>query len=105
MPDIRTFEVAVLMRVRVTLDAQKFDEDFADEFNTSIFYAGHPDDDMADMLGEHAQHIAQLQAREIWDDRGFIEGYGNVHLMGIKAETLETETEVLERKPAEVSHA
>lgn len=101
MSDLMTFEVDVTQRIKITLDASKFDAAFADEFNTTIFYAGDPEDDdgLAYMLREHAEHIAQLQAREIWDNRGFIEGYGDVREMGITAETMWTETDVSTQAP------
>ena len=94
MTDIRTFDVEVMQVIRVTLDASKFDQEFADEFNGSIFDAGEPGEQM---LRDHAEHIAQMQARGVIDaDRysgEFIEGYGPSKEMGITAESLAGYTE------------
>lgn len=101
MTDLRTFEVEVMQLVRVTLDASKFDKAFAAEFNSSIFDAGDPDDVLDDMLGEHAEHIAQLQARGIIDltppMSEFVEGYGPSKDMGIAAEVISTDIEITKR--------
>jgi hypothetical protein len=98
MTNVHIIEVDVTQRVRVTFDASKFDQQFADEFNTSIFYAGDPTD-VPQMLAYHAEHIGQLQGREIWDNRGFVEGYGKVQEMAIVAETLSITMEVVSQKP------
>lgn len=85
------FRVLVTQEVEVTLDAAKFDEAFMEEFRESFF--------PFDELQEHAQHIAQLQARGMIDATPrvgfFIEGYGESKEMGIVAEVIETEIEVL----------
>lgn len=101
MADIRTFEVDVTQTIRVTLDASKLDKAFADEFNRYFYDFGDPDDPLDDMLGKHAEHVAQLQAREIWENSGFIEGYGKVEDFGIKAETIDTDIVIVKRKPGE----
>ena len=86
----RTFRIAVTQFVEVTMDASKFDEVFMQEFRDS-FFPFHT-------LEEHAEHIAQLQARGVIDaqDRDeFVEGYGPSHEMGITALVYDAETEVV----------
>lgn len=86
-----TFTVDVTQRIEVNLDETKFDEAFMAEFRES-FYS-------FDSIEEHAEHIAQLQARGIVDlegyfsSREFIEGYGLAKEMGISARVIDTEIE------------
>ena len=86
----RTFRIAVTQFVEVTLDASKFDDAFMQEFRDSFF--------RFDTLEEHAEHIAQLQARGVIDVQGcdeFIEGYGPSQEMGITALVYDAETDVV----------
>lgn len=86
----RTFRVAVTQIVEVSLDASKFDEAFMAEFRKS-FYS-------FDTIEEHAEHIAQLQARGMIDVEftpEFIEGYGPSEEMGIKAKVIDTEMDMV----------
>lgn len=96
MGDIRKFEVEVTQRVEVTLDASKFDAVFMQEFRDS-FYG-------FDTIEEHAEHIAQLQARGLidisWKSNEFIEGYGPAEEMGLKAEVFETDISDARALPA-----
>ena len=78
---MKTFDVEVTMLVRVSLDETKFDSDFCDQFNNFISDFGQPDDPY--MLIEHAENLAQLEARGMPTD-GFIEGYGEAKNMGIR---------------------
>jgi len=71
---IRKFRVIVTQEVIVTLDAEKFDEAFMQEFRESFFNF--------DTLEEHAEHIGQLEARGLWSE-DFTEGYGPPAEMGI----------------------
>lgn len=75
------FTVIVEQEVTVELDETKFDEAFMQEFQAGFY----PFTDLRD----HAEHIAQLQARGIIDaDKyagDFIEGYGPSKEMGIVA--------------------
>jgi hypothetical protein len=83
-----TKEVTVTQRVHVTVDQDKFDEDFFAEFR-STHYDFHT-------LDEHVAHLAQLHARGLANDHCFIEGYGNAREMGISFFVTRgsTETEV-----------
>jgi len=88
---IRTFEIDVTQTVRVVLDGRKFDEAFIAEFRQSFYDF--------DTLEEHAEHIAQLQARGVIDLTAtgeFIEGYGPSEEMGIKASVIATDINVME---------
>jgi hypothetical protein len=84
------FRVLVTHEVEVELDESKFDEAFMREFRAG-FYSFYS-------LEDHAEHIAQLQAREVIDiahTDEFIEGYGPSGEMGLKARVVVSEQEVL----------
>lgn len=77
---MKTYRVEITQTIEVTLDEAKFDEAFMAEFRESFFDF--------DTLEEHAEHIAQLYARGLWEDslgNRFIEGYGEAPDMGISA--------------------
>lgn len=82
-----TFTVEVTQIVEVKLDAAKFDDAFMAEFRASFYDF--------DTIEEHAEHIAQLQARGLIDvsyrSGEFIEGYGPHQDMGIGARVIDTE--------------
>lgn len=88
---MKKFIVEVRQTVEVELDETKFDEAFMEEFRDS-FYPFMT-------LADHAEHIAQLQARGIYDldfiPTQFIEGYGAAIDMGIKASVTGTDMEVV----------
>lgn len=68
----RTFEVSVTQVFEITLDEDKMDEKFMEEFRESFFpYFS---------LEDHAKHIAQLLARGIYYgfNGEFWEGYGKI---------------------------
>lgn len=79
------FTIDVTQTVRVELDESKFDEAFMAEFRESFY----PFFD----LQEHAEHIAQLEARGVICLPEFIEGYGPSDEMGIKAMVAHTHVE------------
>jgi hypothetical protein len=79
--------VAVTQYIKVTIDESKFDDEFFAGFNSTIFDAG------AD-LDEHMKHLAQLNARGIYADGDFIEGYGRTEDMGIQLDALDHSLEV-----------
>jgi hypothetical protein len=87
MADKRMFRVEVTQTVEVELDPTKFDEAFMEEFRESFF----PFSD----LGDHAEHLAQLEARGVVDlgrySTEFVEGYGPIKDMGISARVIDTE--------------
>lgn len=79
--------VAVTQYIEVTIDETKFNAEFFAQFNASIFDAG-------DNLDEHFTHLAQLNARGIYDNGDFIEGYGPSEDMGIKFKSRDQDFEV-----------
>lgn len=81
---VHTFSVEVRSIVKVTLDGSKFDRAFMAGFCDSFFPCF--------TLSDHAEHIAQLAAREVLDEN-FTEGYGPLKDMGIKADVEAVETE------------
>ena len=89
MTDNRTYRVEVTQTVEVTLDEASFDETFMREFRESFYDF--------DTIEEHAEHIAQLQARGLIDTEvrpEFIEGYGPSNEMGIRARVIDTDINV-----------
>ena len=91
MSDPRTFTVVVTQRVKVSLDADKFDAAFMAEFRESFF----PYFDLED----HAKHLAQLVARGVYElspyiPTEFVEGYAEIGPMGISAKLLDCDEEI-----------
>lgn len=82
---MQKFSVIIKQEIEVELDAEKFDENFMAEFRESFF----PFFDTED----HARHIAQMCARGVHDfyPTEFVEGYGRVSDMGIKADAVDFE--------------
>lgn len=78
--------VLVTLRIDVTVDESKFTPEFMQEFREGFFDAN--------TIDEHREHLAQMHARGICDDDGFIEGYGPAQDMGIKFNHIETDTEI-----------
>ncbi|MBP0439465.1 hypothetical protein [Tianweitania sediminis] len=94
---MKTFEVTVTSVVQVKLDERAFTPEFYKEFIEHFF--------PFDTLELHAQHIAQLAAREVfdfgWNRKEFVEGYGEIGPMGIYArvQSMETVTEEVATDP------
>jgi hypothetical protein len=88
---VKKFTVEVRQIVVVELDETKFDDAFMEEFRDSLYPFM--------TLADHAEHIAQLEARGLldleFDPYRFIEGYGPARDMGIKANVTATDMEVL----------
>lgn len=85
----RTFIVEVCQTVEVTLDEGKFDDAFMSEFRESFY--------QFDTIEEHAKHLAQLEARGIYElgfVNPFVEGYGHANDMGISASVLDVDTDI-----------
>lgn len=80
--------VRVTQTIEVTIDEDKFDEEFLQEFRES-FYPFHD-------VNDHIQHLAQLYARGIAYDSPtcFIKGYRQESDMGIKFDTIEIDIEI-----------
>lgn len=88
---MKTYTVDVTQTVTVTLDETKFDDAFMQEFR-SHFYS-------FDTLDEHAEHLAQLEARGLVGDyKPFVEGYGPLGEMGIKLSSDHFEAEIVEAR-------
>lgn len=79
-------EVEVCFVVEVEIDETKFTEEWMKEFRKN-FYPFYT-------LEDHIEHIAQLEAREILTPV-FVEGYGPLKSMGIKAEITAMESSVI----------
>lgn len=92
MSNLRAFDVEVTQHVKVTLDADAFDEAFMEEFRDGFF--------PFTTLQDHAEHIAQLHARGIVESGDFIEGYGEPDEMGIAVEVEFTDTAALSASPS-----
>jgi hypothetical protein len=87
-----THDVEISIRVRVTIDDDKFTPEFMEEF-CKLFYTFSNTD-------RHVEHLAQLYARNLADETSFIEGYGPAADMGIKFEHLRQYEEYLGTVPA-----
>src|SRR5271168_2990045 len=73
----KSFRILVSQDVELSLDEGKFTPEFMTEFRESFFQFHTVED--------HAEHLAQLYAREIVDNQTeFIEGYGDPADFGIK---------------------
>lgn len=84
-----TKTIQVTQTIKVTVNEAKFTSEFMAGFRDAFY----PFDD----LNEHIEHIAQMTARGLLTgmEDEFIEGYGKVIDMGIKAEVVDVETEVI----------
>ena len=81
---MKTYDVDVVIQVKVTVDETKFTEEFMREFREN-FYPFHS-------IEEHVEHIAQLEVRDLlWD---FTEGYGEIRDMGIDADVIDLTVEL-----------
>lgn len=86
------FTVQVTQEVEVTLDETKFTPEFMAAFR-DCFYD-------FDSLEDHAEHLAQLEARGICGTNldPFIEGYGRASEMGISMQVVDTDMDILEQE-------
>lgn len=94
---MKTYTVNVQRTVEVTLDETKFTPEFFAEFNTTIGYKGGDDGDIEWALRNHAEHLAWVHAVGIEDlgsSTAFVEGYGLIVDMGIKARVTSEETDL-----------
>jgi len=86
---MKTFRISVTQTIDITLDEGKFDDRFMSEFRQHFF--------PFETVEQHAEHLAQLQARGIHDLSPylseFVEGYGPSHDMGIKGTVRATDIE------------
>nr|WP_092074965.1 hypothetical protein [Dendrosporobacter quercicolus]NSL49593.1 hypothetical protein [Dendrosporobacter quercicolus DSM 1736]SDN24091.1 hypothetical protein SAMN04488502_11549 [Dendrosporobacter quercicolus] len=81
--------VEVIITVEVETDDSKFDKNFMDNFSR-YFYE-------FDTIEEHAEHLAQLEARGMID-ANFVEGYGALKDMGIKIRVMDREVCLIEEE-------
>lgn len=92
------FLVKVEQYVEVTLDETKFTPDFMTAFRASV-YPFHD-------LDTHAEHLAALHARGVYDlelGNGFVEGYGLRDSFGISAIVIDDETSLLDPESYRIS--
>jgi hypothetical protein len=80
-------QVAVTQIVEIEVDETKFTPEFMAEFRASMYYFR--------TIDQHIEHLAQLYARNIADDRSFIEGYGPAADMGIKGKVIDQTEDIL----------
>lgn len=73
---MQTRTVRVEQIFEVSIDDTKFTPEFMAEFNRTMYRFGS--------VNRHIEHLAQLYARGIADEYGFIEGYGKASEFGIK---------------------
>jgi hypothetical protein len=87
---MKTFTVNVTQTVEVSLNEAMFTKEFMEEFSRDFFYVNE--------LEDHAEHIAQMAARELYNfgqhSNDFVEGYGPLKDMGITADVVSVYTEV-----------
>ena len=86
-----TKEVTVTFTVEVTMDETKFTREFMAEFRKDFYDLKSIDD--------HAMHLAQLAARELYsfskyEPEEFVEGYGPIGEMGVTVEITDQEVEI-----------
>ena len=83
-----TRTVLVTVPVDVTLDESKFTPEFLEQFRQDFYDI--------DTIDGHAEHLAQMYARDVHGSREFIDGYGPTADMGIKMRTIldRIETEI-----------
>lgn len=80
---LRTFEVNITREYeyKITLDDERLDAEFMKNFNENMW--------KVNSLEEHAKFLAEYNSRYADDD--FIEGYGEVKIIGVSATTKENE--------------
>lgn len=80
-------QVGVIKTVEVEVDESKFTDEFMEEFR-KYFYD-------FDDIDDHIEYIANLAVNGAFDSfKPFIEGYGEPHEMGIKANIVDTYTDI-----------
>lgn len=88
---MKSFTVLVTQKVRVFMDETKFDDAFTKEFCETIAHI--------DTLEGHAEHLAWTHATGVENLdtvlNPFLEGYGPIKDMGIKARTISVDTEIV----------
>ncbi len=87
---MKTFIATVTHRVKVTMDESKFTNEFNEAFSDMMWDV--------DGLEDHAEHLAQMKAREMIGFDHFVEGYGDIREMGISLDILSQDTEAEEAK-------
>lgn len=83
---IKEFEVQVIQTVKVSLDEEKLTDEFNEAFSEVFFYA--------DCLEDHAEHLAQMEARSLIGFDKFVEGYGDLRDLNCKVVVTDQEVEV-----------
>lgn len=81
---IQKFKFAVTKFVEVTIDTDNFDEEFWNDFNSSI----------TDRGGEDFEYLAEHIAwNHVQGDTVFVEGVGNLLEMGVKSREYDSDVE------------
>lgn len=83
---MKKFNIQVTQMVEVILDETKFTEKMMEDFRSSFFEFYE--------VEEHAEHLAQLFARGIYEQGDFIEGYGPSDDFGITFSISDVYTEI-----------
>ena len=79
--------VLVTLYVEVEVDDEKYTPEFMEDFRQSMYAFTSIDD--------HIKHLAQMYARNIVENRSFIEGYGHTDEMGISFAAKGGEEEII----------
>lgn len=82
---IKKFKVEVTQWVEVELDDSKLTDEFNKEFSSFMW--------PVDCLEDHANHIAQMEARGLIDYNRFVEGYGDLREMNCKVKVVDQKEE------------
>ena len=82
---IKKFKVTVTQIVEVELDDSKLNDDFNKEFSATMWDV--------DCLQDHANHIGQMEARDLIGSDGFLEGYGDLKKLNCKAQVVDQHEE------------
>lgn len=83
---IKKFEVTVTQTVLIEIDDEKINDDFNKVFSEFMFPASCCED--------HAEHLAQMEARGLIGFDKFVEGYGDIRSLNCKATVEDTVAEV-----------
>lgn len=96
MERMKTFKVLVTREVEVTLDETKFTDEFMQEFRDNFFNITSLEGHAAHLGWVHATGVEDLDYSPTSTYPPFIEGYGPANEMGIRVQTIGSESEVVE---------
>ena len=87
-------KVEARLIIEIEVDENKFTDEFQEEFAECI--------GLMESIDEHIEHLACLFVEVEnchFDDHLFVEGYGDLSEMGIKAELLDSDYHLLPEEP------